>query len=532
MLAIVGITTFNSCIIKEDEQDPFPTIDVSAEKTKVKTYEIINLIVDANLNEKYDAKFGSAKIELLKTSDSTLTFYVPNIAEGEALLKFDLANIKFNVTKTVEVNATQLIKNFTQNFDSQVNSLNPSTPEEIAEIKSLNQYKQEVISLFNSLSENDKRQAVLFYEANKGIFQSFANSTFTNLDASTTMRLQSECATKDFFTFYGCTAENLGNAAIGLKDSSKEFLKMIGLAGVMAGVAANTSVLGPVAWGITAVGVSLPLGSAGYLAITEIMPAATHFKKSLFPFLKANWIFSEALFLSISKVFSDQVSTTLNLKPRFRSLTSNDANVNSGSGKFISAMISLSGYWNKLTALFGKFPTYNNTEKPTTLESNEISISNISNSKVQYLGNVGQSVKFKTLSGKEENFSYNIKISKEGFIEEKTQTGKVLAIDSLAIYEAAMVGWWTVKAYDPQNPTTTYTLELFANGTGTYHVPGNPKQYPISWNLLRTVDGYRFYESGFWNGSNTLPRDYLTYPPTIFRTYLNPPLVTKEYIKN
>lgn len=111
-------------------------------------------------------------------------------------------------------------------------------------------------------------------------------------------------------------------------------------------------------------------------------------------------------------------------------------------------------------------------------------------------------------------------------------TTKVTQTDSLAIYRAAMLGWWTVKAYDPQNPTTTYTLELFANGTGTYHVPGNPKQYPISWNLLRTVDGYRFYESGFWNGSNTLPRDYLTYPPTTFKTYLNPPVVNKEYIKN
>src|SRR5690606_17642357 len=224
-----------------------------------------------SLADKYNATFGSIAIELLKTSDSTLTFYVPDIAEDEASLKFDLATIKFNVTKTTEVNASQLITNLTQNFDEQVSSLNPSTPDEIAEVNGLNQYKQEVISLFNSLTDDEKRQTVLFYEANKDIFKSFANSTFTNLDASTTMRMQSECPRTDFKSFYGCTAENLGDAAIGLKNASKEFLKMLALAGISA-------YLAPASFGLSAFGTTLALGSAGYLLITEVRPAAIHFK--------------------------------------------------------------------------------------------------------------------------------------------------------------------------------------------------------------------------------------------------------------
>lgn len=528
MLAILCMTTINSCK-KDIEKEPVPNKGVTAEKTNVKTYEIINLIAHGNLANKYSATFGSVAIEILKTSDSTLTFYVPDIVEGEASLKFDLATIKFNVTKTVEVNANQLVINLTQNFDTQVSSLNPSTPNEAAEVDSLIHFKQEVVSLFNSLSEDEKRQAALFYEANKEVFKLFSSNTYSNLDAPTTFVKQSQCPKTDFNSFYGCTAENLGGAAIDLKNASKEFLTMLGLAGASA-------YLAPASFGLSAFGTTLALGTAGYLLITEVRPAVAHFKHSLFPFLGANWIFALGVYQATTEVFQDQISTSLNLDSKFRSLNSNDGNVNSGSGYFIRAMSSLSEYWNKLTSIFGNFPSYNNTEAATTLATNEISISNISNSNVQYLGNTGQSVKFKSVSGNEENFSYNLKVTKEGFVEEKTLTGKVLAVtDSTAIYKAACVGWWTVNHYDPINPMTTYTLELFANGSGTYHIPGNPTTYNTSWSIQKSGNEYRFFESGFWHPSyDALTRDKLTYPLTMFKVYGNfdPNFVVQEYIKN
>lgn len=484
--------TINSCK-KNKEQDPAPNNDIStpnkdvtAEKTNVKTYEIVNLITHENLADKYNATLGSTPVELLKTSDSTLTFYVPDIAEGETTLNFDLATIKFNVSKTVEINATQVITNFTQKFDAQVSSLNQSTPDEIAEVNSLNQYKQEVISLFNSLSDDEKRQTVLFYEANKEIFQSFANSIFTNLDASTTMRLQSECPRTDFKSFYGCTSENLGDAAIGLKNASKEFLKMLALAGASA-------YLAPASFGLSAFGTTLALGTAGYLLITEVRPAALHFKHSLFPFLEANWIFSKALFIATAEVFQDQISTSLNLNPKFRSLTSNDGNVNSGSGYFISAMTSLSEYWNKLTSIFGNFPTYKNTEEPTTLATNEISISNISNSNVQYLGNTGQSVKFKSLSGKEETFSYNIRVTKEGFIEEKTLKGKVIP---QSCDPNSVIGTWLFEMYNTcyPNPDGTPAYREDLTGTLTFYQGGQ--------SIVRFNDGTQYTGTYTYNTYN------------------------------
>jgi hypothetical protein len=114
-------------------------------------------------------------------------------------------------------------------------------------------------------------------------------------------------------------------------------------------------------------------------------------------------------------------------------------------------------------------------------------------------------------------------------------TFKTNSYDSTAIYAAASVGMWTVKGYDPKNPTTTYTLELFANGRGTYRVPNNPTAYNVSWYIQKNSDGYRLYESGFWHPAyNGLSRDKLKYPITRFRTFANfdPKFVSQEYIKN
>lgn len=420
-LAVLSLITVNSCKLESDDE-PVPGKDVTAEKKDVKTFEIVNLIARENLASKYSGTFGAQAVELLKTSDSTLTFYVPDVPAGEAVLKFDLATIKYNVVKTQEVDPGQLISSLTQRFDQQVDLLNPSTPEEEAEVEGIKEYREEVLALFNSLNDDEKRQAVLFYEANKEVFRSFANSTFTNFDASTRMRLQSDCPRTDFKTFYGCTADNLGTAATDLMKASKEFLTMVTLAGISA-------YLAPASFGLSAFGTTLALGTAGYLLVTEVKPAVTHFKQSLTPFLKANWIFSKALFEVTVETFQDKTSTDINLTPKFRSITADDHDVTPGNGKFINAMTALTGYWNKLTSFFGVLPSYQNSEEATTLSTGEIQVSNISNPNVEYLGNTGQSLSFTSLSGKEETFSYKVRVTKEGFVEEKTLTAKVLASD-------------------------------------------------------------------------------------------------------
>lgn len=466
LIIFISLIITNSCN-KQKDIDVGDNGNITAQKQEVKTYEIVNLIASVNLEDRYTGKFGDKEVTLLKTSDSTLSFYIPEVPSGDAVLSFDLGKLKFAVSQTGAPSLAAFTTNFNSSLDAQINQLSSTTPEEQAEIQAFLQYKQEVFELFNSLSEDNKRQTLLFYEANKEVFQLFVKSTFSIFDGPTTIGFQSECPKTDFKSFYSCTAGNLAAASEDMLYSSIEFLKMMALAG-------TSAILAPASFGISAFGTTLALGTAGYLLITEVRPAFLHLKRNLTPFLKANWIFSKALFQTVGTTFYSYVRTNLNLRPKFRSLTNNDGDISQGNSKFLKAMSSLNEYWHELTKVFGALPSFNNTESETTLDTDNISISAISNSNVQYLGHEGQSASFKTTSGNTENFSYKLTVRKEGFVEEKVVNATVHpgCDDSIAI-----LGTWKVEVVNicypnpdgSLNVSKTHYMTLNPDGTVVYN---------------------------------------------------------------
>ena len=379
-----------------------------------------------------------------------------------------------------------------------------------------------------------------FYEANKEVVQLMANraaatpyhpvnspNKVAQINATIT---DYECPKVDFQSYYGCLASNLGDEALNIAWSSGKVLVMLGLAEI-------TASLAPATFGISAVGTTLAAGAAGYLLATQVLPAMTRFKQFVGPFLKANWIFTKTLFETVAEEFPSDVSVHLNLKPKFRSITPDDQDVNAGTAYFIGAMATMKGYWDKLTAMFGSLPSYQNNEESTTLETNEVSISGISNPNVQYVGNKGQSVTFKSLSGNEETFTYDITVSKEGFVEKSTLEGKVVAVqDSLDIYKAACVGTWKVKEYELNKLIKTWSLELSADGSGTYRSPAGGQVY-VKWYIQKNSDGYGYREfvtsQGPWSyleRMSVIHKDPLTYPVTKFSWYYIG--TTAEFIKD
>ena len=529
-----------------------PRTDVTAEKLQVKTYEIISLISHQQLEERYNGTFGSMPVELLKTSDTTLAFFVPEVAPGEAKLKFELADINFRVAQTTVANADKFIADLTADFEAQVDLLNPVTPEEVAEINRLKAYRKEVVDLFNSLDAEEKRMTMHFYEANKEAISLLSNGTAmvpyrpmnspvktaqingSNLAnsgiVSAAPMVDDECPRTDFQSYYGCLASRLGREATQIVWGSAKVLTMLGLAQVSASLA-------PATFGISAVGTTLAAGAAGYLLATQVLPAITRFKQFVGPFLNANWIFTKALFETVAEEFASGINVHLNLKPAFRSITADDQDINAGASVFIAAMASLKSYWDKLAPIFGSFPAYQNSEKPTTLETNEVFISGVSNPNVQYGGNQGQSVTFTSLSGEEEDFSYDITVVKEGFLEKATLEGKVVPLqDSIEIYKAACMGTWTVKEYTLSTLTKTWTLTLAADEKGFYQSPAGGR-IDIGWYILKTADGYAYREyvtqQGPWSyleRSSVIHKDPLTYPVTTFSWYYIG--TTATYIKD
>jgi len=513
-----------------DETPDGPQIE--AAQKHVSTFQIVQVLAKGNVAPKYTGSFDEVPVELIKSSDTTLAFVVPDVNPGTAILKIGSSTLDFTVSKTPETGVTEFTEFITNRYSADIASLPSATPEQIEQIEEIKALKDEVLNLFNSLSADLKRQTVMIYEANKEVFQNFRSAMITDYDAPIVFGLQSGCPRTDFNSYYSCTASNLAASALQLRDASKAFLGMVMVAGISAYMA-------PASLGVALVGASLSMGVAAMLFVVDILPAVKTFMNATGEFLGANWIFTKALFGSITDlVFKDQINTDLGLKPAFRTINENDGPVNEGTGRFISAMNQLSGYWEKMESAFGKFPGFRNQESATTLTTGEVTVSNISNPKVQYLGNQGQAVRFKSLSGNEESFSFHVKVIKEGFSEEKTLNGTVVPLpDSTAIFEQACVGNWTVTNVESG---TSYQMTLNAGGSGIYH----PSNIAIRWEIVKSAGKYYLYEYNFWNSGfnqfrviNTgLPNESLTYPVTGFIHYgklgNNPINASLQYTKN
>jgi hypothetical protein len=413
VLVIFSFGLFNGCSKKKDEDQTENSSALVAEKTAVKTFEIISLKITESLSSSYSGTFGGLAVELSKTSDSTLSFMVPDVAIGEQVLNFDLAKIKFSVTKTQVVDADQLVTSVMKNFDDQVALLDTSTTEGIEAMK---QEKQEILDAFNSLSADEKKQTALFYEANKSIFEALINSVNNNLNDSTSFKTQSEaaCPTTDYKSTYLCKAQKLGVVAqeVGAALTKIHEYKSVGL------FSSENKIISF----LSSVTKPASLVVATYLFYQEAKPAVLKFKASLAPFLKEKWVFSNQLFNSNNYQFPDQQFKTLNLKAKFRTVDSDlDQYL---LPDFFAGISSAQTYWYEFTSL-GEFPPYQNLEEEVILSEDEISISILDNQNVKLLDQEGDQVKFMMLSTMEEKFQYEIIVTKEGFVEKQNLFGSV-----------------------------------------------------------------------------------------------------------
>ena len=423
LLILISIIIFGC---SKDNNSPTEPIEQNliVENNDVQTFEIVSVEVN-NLelaNNTYQATFGNSEITLTKYDSNTLIFSVPEIEQGIYTLSLSLGAIEFNVTTTQVSNTDGIIQNVFNNFSTDLSNLDNSDPFIASEITDAESFNAEVLTLYNSLNDEQKRQTAMFYEANKEAFENFKNGIASNLNGPTTLTRtpQSDCPTDEYKSFYSCTATNLGNSAIALKNSSNEFLQILALAGASA-------YLAPASFGLSAVGTFLGLGTAAYIFMTEVRPSFVQFKSGLRSFIGANWILTQATFSVIVDEFASESEASLNVTPDFRTMTSNDSGISEETDYFINSLSALNDFWNQLTVLFGNTISYQTTSENIDFDDNndQINIMNITNSNVELESLNGQNVTFKSLSGNNESFSYDIVVTKEGFTETTTVNANV-----------------------------------------------------------------------------------------------------------
>lgn len=405
LLFLFLLTSFYACKKKSHTEEAINNSKFIAEKTTVKTFEVIQLSSKAIFQDKYNARFGSASVPVVKLTDSTLGFIVPDVNSGEYILRFDSAAIKFNVVKTQQTNPDQLVSTAFKNFDTYLSNVPSITARDTVHIESMKQNKAKVINMYNSLTAEQKRLTVLFYEANEALFKTFEDKVPNVLNADIRLRpIQiSECAKTNYKEYGTCIAEVLNPLLYVLIDGLDKALITIENDGVYNDY-------------------EVPFLSALYLRFFE-KEKIFAFRRDVESFLYLNWILDDRMFDNITTVYPDEEFVDMNINAGFRPLNpAKDAYISSEMSHFFNQMASLKSRW-VLLPFLGYFPEYQSTLVPVTLTTSEISISQISNSNVKIGDRDGETIKFNTTSTSNEYFSYRITTEKQGFFETKEVIG-------------------------------------------------------------------------------------------------------------
>lgn len=169
LFALLVLIAFTNC--NKDEPEPTPPIsDIAAVKSNLQTYEFTSIIVNVTFQDEYTVSFGGQTVDLIKTSDSTLSFLVPDVSTGKHLLEFELGQLEYNITKTEIANPQQILPSVFTTFDNDMNNLANDTLVSQQDITDANTFKSEVAQLYDNLTDIQKQEAALIYEANKELF--------------------------------------------------------------------------------------------------------------------------------------------------------------------------------------------------------------------------------------------------------------------------------------------------------------------------------------------------------------------------
>lgn len=403
ILVVVGV--FNAC--KKDKDEPIvPGIILTPEKTAVRTFELIYIKAGAEVADTYPATIGSASITLNKSSDSTLFFIVPDIAAGTAQLNFELGSVQFTVAQTPEIIPNNVFTAILQTLDADIAALSSDTAPDLAAIDTMLAFKAAMTAQFQALTEAEKRLNCMVYEANKNRFDAFRNSFDITFDIAPQFRIGSisgcpDSPKKEKFT---CFAKEIAFNAYVLSKELHTAVNIIETDNVF--------------------GRFIP---AAYLLLARQRSRIIDMRSYLTALLNKKWIIDERMYNGVPTTYNNEEYTPLNLNPTVRTINpSEDVFLNLSDIRLFDNISDLKFNWDRLPFL-GAFPPYVDAEEPTSLSevigSEDISVTNVSANAqhigpIQYL-NGNADVKFKTISGLTESFSFTLNFEKDGFLVTK-----------------------------------------------------------------------------------------------------------------
>ena len=545
----------------ETEQE-VELLSISLDNHVLRPMEIVTIdVIDHSiLEENYSGKLGDMDILLYRVSENALLFTVPDMDEGYAVLDVTIdgknanwsISIENNVVENPEVVINTELINPINELEEELEEL--LLDQDLNDIQILNLTKskqliQQFKEKFNTLSNQEKQEVAMFYNVNPLLtsgLPGFENRSITSNGSYDCFKVNQHKVVRTTVAIIGFVTFLPNLVATGPLGS------IAALTGFVAGVYAAYNII-----------------SVAHEKIRNncFFPSSSFFKDdsgNTGNFTVYNGDFNGFDVRTIERrITSDDidnpnpiVSYTIErinvIKARWQQLKNGINNiVNTTSNWFNSWLGNSSSEFDIIDYNLEDFPN-TSVEQETDGSSEFISIDDLPSDVTATISIEDENrvnVKFdapeatlpRTISAKIKYDDGDFRTTSE------FQLSMQQPIDSIPIYENAVLGNWTVANDDG---SSAYILEVYPNGTGKYvgYADGTPfwqnQTYNITWNIYKINGRYHLRESGFWHGGFEqfrtfdveLPNNYLTFPVFFFVTYGDSPYsgvyANRVYTKN
>ncbi|MFD1771328.1 hypothetical protein [Sphingobacterium suaedae] len=384
-------------------------------------------------------KIADKTLEIKILNDSTAFFLAPDLPLGKQTLSTDLGNLAITVKTPNVMTEKQVFDGVEANL-SMLDKVPTITDEKK---KALKVFRDNVKKLYNSLTDEQKAEALAVYSANResivnagggiesmqvntaqhadveirnvarNISKDFNNSIPTNpvysVNQSELTIISRECGARfpgDVEQQMACSVIPLNHQYIGLE---RPLIEFIGFS-TMTGFAIWLS---PVTLGVSTIAGSIAVTVAVYILFTELSPYIAIAYDNTSKFLSEQWILAKEKVQIPKQNINTEGSYSLQNYYQQRTISKDD--IFTGElGIFMSMKARIKDLLIPLKEIFGVMPDYINKESFIQSENIEWTVSEISSPNVTVTEIKENRLNFQLKNIKEEDFNYKLHANYRG----------------------------------------------------------------------------------------------------------------------
>ncbi len=460
IILIIGIVIL---VISCKEENEKPSVQskfiLTLENNELLPYQIVHFKSDNIPFEENEIAIGTDTYYLYKTSDSTLSFILPDLAKGIYTISSpDYEDYEINVREHQNYDLASLTSIF-QSKEEELNSKINNPGYSNKNIENKIKFSKDLSNLLNNLSNQDKELFLKYYHANIDIFSDFIDDVVNERDENYIFELENRiCEGENYKEFYNCTHEKFANIYNRLNAGLINFNLNLNLQSILN--PNNNWLEKPDNWSENDSKLNI-LGLSLYSLINRINTDISTFNRNTYSLSSRQIILSNKTFEGVKTKYTSNKFDDLDIFPYF-------ATYNIDSNYYFENTLLLHKSKKDYEEIAGSF-IYITDSIPKNVfhfddnflvKDIEVKAENISNPNVEWTGSKGKSIMFSNKTETEQSFTYDLIYKSQGQEVKKTINATITyhhnkGIDSVQIGEQ----FWSRKNLE---------VRTFRNGDSIY----------------------------------------------------------------